>query len=125
MSAISSANDSSSSSTSLRCCSSSDSFTMALLVFLPSYFHIRHARKQSQQQISGRKLDGFLNSLRFQERAFTKFLKRLLKLLLRVHYDWPIPRNRLHERLTRHQKEPDTIVTGLHDNFITTVKEHE
>src|SRR5258705_11528414 len=79
-----SANDSSSSSTSLRCCSSSDSFTMALLVFLPSYFHIRQARKQNQQQTSGRKLDGLLNSLRFQERAFTKFLKRLLKLLLGV-----------------------------------------
>src|SRR5258705_7823279 len=97
MSAISSANDSSSSSTSLRCCSSSDSFTMALLVFLPSYFHIRHARKQSQQQISGRKPRWFLELLKISRTCLHEVPQTLVEAapacsLRLAHTTQPAPR---------------------------------
>src|SRR6267143_1775153 len=60
-----------------------------------------------------------------QKRTFAKFFKRLLKLLLCVHYNWPIPRHRLLEWLTRYKQEPKAIVSRLNDNFVTAIEEHK
>jgi len=56
-----------------------------------------------------------------QKPTLAKFFKRLLKLLLCVHYDWPIPRHRLLQWLTGHEQKPNAIVSRLDYNFVTVV----
>src|SRR3984957_9138451 len=60
-----------------------------------------------------------------QERSLFKLIKRLPKLLLRVHDDGAVPGYRLFEWLSRYQKEPDSIVAGLHCELITAIEEYK
>src|SRR5258708_3632902 len=62
---------------------------------------------------------------RLEERPPFKLVERLPELLLRVHHDRPIPRDRLLERLARDQQEADTIVAGLYREFVAAVKKYE
>jgi len=50
---------------------------------------------------------------------------RLSKFLLRVHNDGPVPRDRLFDRFTRNQQEPDALIAGLNDDLISAVEHHQ
>ena len=71
----------------------------------------------------GGPINSVSSSAWIQKRALAKFFERLLKLFLCVHDDWPIPGHPLPERLTRHQQEPNAVVSGLNYNLITGVEE--
>ena len=45
--------------------------------------------------------------------------------VLRVHHDRSIPGDRLLDRLSRDEQEPDALVAGLHDDFVAAVEQHE
>src|SRR5712692_9223360 len=60
-----------------------------------------------------------------EERAFLEFSECLSQLLLRIHHDGTVPRDGLFERLSRDQKESDSIVPGLYGDFVATVKKYE
>src|SRR5262245_36773308 len=59
------------------------------------------------------------------ERAVLKLEDRLPQLLLRVHHDRPVPGDRLLERLSRDQQEPDSLIPGLHHHLVTSIEQHE
>ena len=42
-----------------------------------------------------------------------------------VHHDRPVPRDRLFERPSRHEQEPDALVAGRHRDLVAAVEEHE
>src|SRR4051812_29774275 len=50
---------------------------------------------------------------------------RLLKFSLRVHYDRPVPSNRLFDRLAGDQQEADAVFPSLHRNFAAAVEQHQ
>jgi hypothetical protein len=50
---------------------------------------------------------------------------RSSKFLLRVHDDGSVPGDRLFDRLTRNQQEPDARITGLNDDLISAVEQHQ
>src|SRR6266851_485143 len=54
-----------------------------------------------------------------------RFRECLPQLLLRIHYDWTVPCDRLFERLSRNQQEPDSVVARLHCNLVAPIKDYE
>src|SRR5215467_9879060 len=46
---------------------------------------------------------------------------RLSKFLLRIHNDGSVPGDRLFDRLTRDQQEPDALIAGLNDDLVSAV----
>ena len=48
-----------------------------------------------------------------------------LQLGLGVHHDRAVPRDRLFERLAGDEQETDAFRTGLHDDLVAAVEEHE
>src|SRR5205809_1001178 len=59
------------------------------------------------------------------ERAVLELFDRLLDLPAAVHHDRTPPRNRLVERLARHQEEPRRRVAGLHPDRIAILEDDE
>src|SRR6516165_6505328 len=63
--------------------------------------------------------------LLLQKRPLLQLLKRLLKLLLRVHHDRSVPGDRLLKRLARNQQEANPFVSGLNADLVATVEQDE
>ncbi len=59
------------------------------------------------------------------ERPVAQLGDGLLELGLRVHDDGPVPGDRLPDRPSRHQKEPDALLAGLDRHLIAAVEEDE
>jgi hypothetical protein len=49
----------------------------------------------------------------------------LSKFLLRIHDDGSVPGDRLFDRLTRDQQEPDALIAGLNDDLVSAVEQHQ
>src|ERR1700683_1166688 len=65
------------------------------------------------------------NSAMFDEPASLQFGHCLAQLLLRVHYDRPVPGHRLFDRLPRHQQKTNPLVAGLNHDLVTAVEQHQ
>jgi hypothetical protein len=59
------------------------------------------------------------------EVAGLQFRHRLSKFLLRIHNDGSVPGDRLFDRLTRDQQEPDALIAGLNDDLVSAVEQHQ
>jgi hypothetical protein len=60
-----------------------------------------------------------------KKRSLLKFFKGLLELFLCVHDDWTVPGHGFFQRLPGDQEESDSIVAGLHSNFVAAIKDNE
>ena len=61
----------------------------------------------------------------FQEGSFTELGKSLAELLLCVHHDRTVPSHGFLEGLSRDQQESDSIISCLHHDLVTAIKQHE
>src|SRR5579864_8864064 len=57
--------------------------------------------------------------------SLLQFGERLLQLLLSVHHDRPIPRDRLFQRFSGDEQEPYAVVPGLHRDLVAAVEQDE
>src|SRR5262249_1055927 len=64
-------------------------------------------------------------SCRFEERPSLEFIESLTELLLRVHHNGTIPGHRFLQRLARDQKKADALVTCLHGELVTSIKQNK
>jgi hypothetical protein len=64
-------------------------------------------------------------TLRVQESSFLEFLECIPELLLSVHDDRAIPRYGLLKWPARDEQKPDSLVSCLYRDLISTIKEHE
>src|ERR1051326_5093567 len=63
--------------------------------------------------------------LHFQKSPRLQLRERLPKLLLRIHHDRAVPRDRLLERFPRAQQEPDALLARLHRELIALIEQHQ
>src|SRR4029079_11178525 len=63
--------------------------------------------------------------IRLDERTRLELLVGDSKLFLRVHHDRAVPRDRLVDRLARHQQKSHRLVSGGHGDKITVGEPHE
>src|SRR5471030_1589523 len=61
----------------------------------------------------------------FDERAGAELRDRLPQLRLGVHHDRSIPGDRLLERFSRHEQEPDALAARLYHDLVSAVEQHE
>src|SRR4029079_2549602 len=64
-------------------------------------------------------------SLALDERSVAQLGHGLLQFCLAIHDDWPVPSNGLLNGLPRNQQEANSLLPGLHRDFIAFVKQHE
>ena len=57
--------------------------------------------------------------------AALEFLESLLKLLLRVHDNWPVPGHGLLQGLAGNQQETNAVIAGLNHHLIAPVKQDQ
>ena len=63
-------------------------------------------------------------SAMFDERAVVKFGHCLAELFRRIHDDWTGPGHRLFDGMARDEQKPNSLGSGLHRDFIATVKQN-
>src|SRR5258708_4484764 len=67
----------------------------------------------------------FHHWFRLEESYFFQLGERVAKLLLSVHHDRSVPRDRLLERFAGNKEEANSVVASLNDDFVAAIKEHE